>query len=455
LLAGTRTHQRLVERAEHGLEGRQVLWPVVDQQDLRPVCHSLRRLPSAAAGFRGRLFVSAIGLPYRSTVLLGIEPAPDQAEKLVYVYRFRHVLGGSGLQRLLPVAVHRLRGQRDDGQLREPVHPPDRRHRRIAVHLRHHDVHQHQVDVVGAFEYVDTLAAVLRVADRESALFQHTGEGEDVAHVVVHDENGLTVEASCEALRLVTSRITPAEHLAVGLAAVPGRAAGQRLLHAVRVDHAALLGQPRADRTVRASGFRVLIRRQVEGEDRAAPERGTHGDVAAEQVRDLPADGKAESGAAVLAADRAVRLLEGLEDDAQLLLGDADPGVRDGERDRSLRRGGRAGLALDHGAERDGVLHGDPQFDRALLGELHRVGQQVAQDLLEPLLVGVQFRRDLRIEPDVEVKALLHGERAEGGLDILDQGADRYRRGLYVHPARLDLGQVQDVADQAEQVGAR
>ena len=52
----------------------------------------------------------------------------------------------------------------------------------------------------------------------------------------------------------------------------------------------------------------------------------TH-DLAAEKPRDLAADREAEAGAAVLAARGAVGLLEGLEDDALLVLGDADAGV--------------------------------------------------------------------------------------------------------------------------------
>ena len=50
-------------------------------------------------------------------------------------------------------------------------------------------------------------------------------------------------------------------------------------------------------------------------------------DLAAEQARDLAADRQAEAGAAVAAARRPVGLLEGLEDQPQLVLRDADAGV--------------------------------------------------------------------------------------------------------------------------------
>ena len=62
--------------------------------------------------------------------------------------------------------------------------------------------------------------------------------------------------------------------------------------------------------------------------------------VATEQAGDLARDREAEAGAAVLAARRAVRLLERLEDQALLVLRDADAGIRDRERDDVGRRRG-------------------------------------------------------------------------------------------------------------------
>ena len=68
---------------------------------------------------------------------------------------------------------------------------------------------------------------------------------------------------------------------------------------------------------------------QVERELAAAPGLALDVDLAADQPGDLPADRQPEAGAAELAADRAVRLLEGLEDRPQLLGRDADAGVGD------------------------------------------------------------------------------------------------------------------------------
>src|SRR5271166_620531 len=109
--------------------------------------------------------------------------------------------------------------------------------------------------------------------------------------------------------------------------------------------------------------------RQVQPERAAGAELAFHGDLAAELGGDLAADGQAEPGAPVAAACGAVCLLEGGEDAGQVVAADADAGVGDGE----------------HHVLPGGV---DAQLDVAVIGELDRVGEQVVQDLAEPLLVG-------------------------------------------------------------------
>src|SRR6185436_7900075 len=104
---------------------------------------------------------------------------------------------------------------------------------------------------------------------------------------------------------------------------------------------------------------------QVEREGAALARRALDADLAAEQPRELAADGEPEPGAAVLPAGSAVGLLKGLEDEPLLLRRDADAGVDDGEGD-ALAPGG-----------------GDVERDPALLGELEGVGEQVLKHLLQ------------------------------------------------------------------------
>ena len=76
--------------------------------------------------------------------------------------------------------------------------------------------------------------------------------------------------------------------------------------------------------------------RQKQRERAACTDFTLHVDLAAEQARDLPADGESETGAAVPSARRPVGLLEGLEDQTQLVVRDAHAGVLDRELEHGL-----------------------------------------------------------------------------------------------------------------------
>src|SRR5688500_1869865 len=78
---------------------------------------------------------------------------------------------------------------------------------------------------------------------------------------------------------------------------------------------------------------RGRLDRKKQREGRTLARRARQHDLAPEEARDLAADRKAESGAAVLAARGPVRLLESLEDDALLVFRDADAGIGHGNRD--------------------------------------------------------------------------------------------------------------------------
>ena len=184
---------------------------------------------------------------------------------------------------------------------------------------------------------------------------------------------------------------------------------------------------------------RARRRRQQQRERAALAGRARDADLAAEQPRDLAADVEAEARAAVLARRRAVGLLEGLEDQRELLVGDPDAGVGDREREDPV-----PARPARH----------DREPDLAVVGELHGVRQEVAQDLLEALLVGDDRGRQRRVAVDREAQALLLGERAERALHVVAQVDQRELAEVEVHLARLDLGQVEDVVDQREQVVA-
>ena len=97
----------------------------------------------------------------RTAVAAG-QPALHAGQQFLGVDRLGHVVAGARVEALLPVALHGPRGHRDDGQAGEAGHLADGRHRRVAVHLRHHHVHQDEVDALVGVQDADALAAVRR-----------------------------------------------------------------------------------------------------------------------------------------------------------------------------------------------------------------------------------------------------------------------------------------------------
>src|SRR6185437_6550803 len=200
-------------------------------------------------------------------------------------------------------------------------------------------------------------------------------------------------------------------------------------------------------------GHRVLglagrLQRQIEREDAALARHALDLDRPAEQAGDLAADRQAEAGAAKFAAGGAVGLLESLEDDAVLVAGDADAGIGDGEGDDIAREAAGARHTGTEGETRD------LERDAAALGEFKRVGQQILQYLLQPLMVGAQARRQRFVDKDGEGEALFLGQLTEAALDIVAQIVERYVADVDTDRAGFDLREIEDVVDQGQQVDA-
>src|SRR5437016_1410974 len=137
---------------------------------------------------------------------------------------------------------------------------------------------------------------------------------------------------------------------------------------------------------LRSDASENALRRGVHGDDERR--RQAHGDRGAEarpagdleraavQLDQAAADRQAEAGAAVLARERVLDLVEGLADPRQLVRRDADAAVRYGD--------GEAAALLEPRVERDGA---------ALGRELDRVGQEIEQDLLDRARIGLDRRQ--------------------------------------------------------------
>ena len=167
-------------------------------------------------------------------------------------------------------------------------------------------------------------------------------------------------------------------------------------------------------------------------------------DFAAEQHRQLAADGEAQAGAAVFARGAGVGLLEGFEDEPLLLRRDADAGVLDGEGDDLL------GLA-EHRMIGAPALRGqaDAHLDVAVGGELDGVGQQVLEDLLQALRVARPWTRGRSsAKSHVERQVLGLGHVPEVAVDVLAQAGEGDLLDLDRDRAGLDLREIENVVDE-------
>ena len=91
----------------------------------------------------------------------------------------------------------------------------------------------------------------------------------------------------------------------------------------------------------------------------------------------------------------------------------------------------------------------------ALFGELERVGEQVLEDLLQALGVGLHAAREHVGHFQLKAELLVVGNMTEGAIDVILQFAEGDVADIDDDRARFDLGQVENVVDEGQQVVAR
>ncbi len=183
---------------------------------------------------------------------------------------------------------------------------------------------------------------------------------------------------------------------------------------------------------------RVFATRKLgdQGEGRAAAGLGLGFQPTAHGLGQGARDRQAQAAAAELAGDRAVGLLEARE---QPLLGlgvEARTGVVDIE--AQFRTVG-AVMGLDRQPHPSG------------LRELHRIAQQVGQDLPDAGGVADIGAQGVRGDRHLQVQALGLGGGVEQGAAGVDRTGQVEGLGPQLHLAGLDAGQVEDVAEQGFQ----
>ena len=180
---------------------------------------------------------------------------------------------------------------------------------------------------------------------------------------------------------------------------------------------------------------------QQHEDGRAAALGAFEREVSAHQGDELPADRQPESGAAEAARGRGLGLGEGLEQACLVLRADADAVVR------YLQPQGFLPDVLD--AQRDTAVR--QRFRR----ELDGIAEQVVQDLAQPHRIADDLERQGRRDVEVEHDVVVMRHRTERIADAFGQLFDLQRCRVDFHVTGLDLGQVEDVVDDAQQAQRR
>ncbi len=187
--------------------------------------------------------------------------------------------------------------------------------------------------------------------------------------------------------------------------------------------------------------FREQDGRKEDRERAALIGRAVDRQIPAQHDAEGLADGEAEPRSAELARRRGIGLAEPLEEARQLLLRHPDAGIGDPEHQPVAAAVVCAIAWQPHRRQRD----------RAVLGELRRVAQEVEQDLPKLGDVGMH-RAEARLHAQCEFVALLGHESLHGRGHVARHRLDIEGLREDLHLAALDLGQVEHVVDQAEQV---
>ncbi len=123
------------------------------------------------------------------------------------------------------------------------------------------------------------------------------------------------------------------------------------------------------------------------------------------------------------------------------VLGNSDAGVTD--------------LEADHHAVHHGLHERDPHRHLAVRGELDGVAQEIGEDLPQAQRVSVHGARNGFVQRAQELQALPVAPFREQRNGLLHEGSEIELRGLEVELARLDLRDVEDVVDDAQEQLAR
>src|SRR5579883_837839 len=179
-----------------------------------------------------------------------------------------------------------------------------------------------------------------------------------------------------------------------------------------------------------ASRIGYLRQQDLDSEIAADTDGRGHLDVAAHHASEQPADGEPEARSGLRLRDAECAALEGRKDAFEIVSPNA-----------------RAGVDHLELGDRVAVMH--DELHRAGLGEFDRVGQEIDQDLAQPLLVRIDHERQHGRPLEDEIDPLGRGLQAEHADQLIEEIGQPHLVARQIETARLDLGNVENAVDQS------
>ena len=203
------------------------------------------------------------------------------------------------------------------------------------------------------------------------------------------------------------------------------------------VRHGKLCATTRFSTRRRRTRERALVKGGGEPESRANPNLTPHAKLAAHHRTNLFCDRKSQPGAAELAGGGTIGLGKGIENNRLLVGRNTYSGVRDLE------------FQYHYRATILGQPHDQPNL--ALVGEFHRIAKQIGQNLAQAMLIADQVQPQRVRQYHVEGEPLSARRLDEQFVAFIHDGSEIERAMFEFELAGLDLRQIQDIIDQAQQ----
>ena len=289
-------------------------------------------------------------------------------------------------------------GRGRHGDNGEPVRGPlvpDQSGRLEAIHDRHLEIHQDNVEPTrGAGYGGNRLPTIVGHGNHHPNILQLFARHLSVDGVILHDKHPTTSQGRRDECRI--------------------------------------------DRLCRLNLFGSLAQGNGEHEDAPVARFALHPDFSSHQLDQPPGDAETQAGTAVAAGSGAVRLHEGLEEVCPLSGGHTDTRIADGTGDQC-----RFGGAGENGS--------DFQVNFSLIGEFYGVPQQVDQDLAQPKGIADHLCRNLRGDADVEIEPPFHGLDLDDALHGGQAGGEGKIDGLQGQLSGFYLGEVQEIVNEVQE----